>query len=386
MKLTQLGFVLFFLCACSQPTVIPQINLNAAIRNSTFVNPIAIPPREAVFYLTPEQKQDFLAYFNDRRNEDRAPHQRIYDYIERTTYNFHYQAQTNDVRTSLQRMGGNCMSLALVTSALANLVAVPIRYEMVDSTPVFEKRGSTIVRGVHIRSKLYLPAYARDDYRSRGIVIDYFPSQDNRFLGNIDNETFISIYYANIAAELLAENRVEEAYWYAIEAVKIAPYHASNISNLAVVLTRAGLNDQAEELFLYGIALTEDNLVLLKNYKNLLLEQGRPTYEIQKQIDDHRDPSPYPWINLAEDAYERRDFRGAKRYYKKALILAPYLQYAYLGLAKVAFSEGDYDRAIKMLEEAKKRNTSSLNERVYNAKLEQLMKNKQFKLKFVDTK
>ena len=86
------------------------------------------------------------------------------------------------------------MSLAVLTTALANLANVHVQYQLVDTDPVYELSQALAVRGVHIRSHLvdpdWRPSPQQFTLRKPGLLVDYFPSGEERFVQNLDAEKY----------------------------------------------------------------------------------------------------------------------------------------------------------------------------------------------------
>jgi Tfp pilus assembly protein PilF len=331
---------------------------------------------EQLFKLTAQQQSDFLAYFSHPDYQEILPNSRVADYLQHSTFDFSYMPVTLVASESLDLGEGNCMSLAILTTALARAADVKINYQLIDSSPVFEQKDDVIVKGVHVRTKLLRP-YQPNSIPVLGLtgtIVDYFPSGINQFLGNISEAEFISMYYLNIATDFIQEQDYKTSYWFALRALEFAPNYAAGITAMALVYKRVGEQAKAEEIYRFGLEVTEDKLGLLKNYHILLTQQGRSQEadDVQHEIDKYVDLSPYPWINIADGALEMGEYPEAIKYYKKSIELAPYLQYGYLGLAKVYNYQGDLVKAKSMLEKAIGNNTAAEITHLYHEKLTKL--------------
>src|SRR5687768_5613007 len=107
----------------------------------------AIPGPDAVQQLTPEQEQKFLAYFHAPQNSAAKPHQRVANYLFENTLGLQYEGQTYTAALTLTFNKGDCLSLAVLTTALARLAAVNIRYQLVDTNPVFGLTSNLVYKG-----------------------------------------------------------------------------------------------------------------------------------------------------------------------------------------------------------------------------------------------
>ena len=335
--------------------------------------------------LTPQQEEDFFNYFNDPANQNVEQHLRLANYLFNSTTNFRYENKTYTASEALGLGRGNCMSLAVATTALASLANLQIQYQLIDSTPVYQLAGSVANKGVHIRSLIFKPKPGNlaETFSSnskslldstKGIIIDYFPAEDGRFIGNVNYDEYIAVYYRNIAAEALANNDYSTSYWYSLESMKYAPLNSDALNMLAVTYKRAGDLVKAEEIYRYGIANAEDKLTLLKNYHILLSSEGRTTEAqvINRMLITMHDPSPIHWFNVARHSYDINDYRNAILFYSRAIEIAPYLHEAHLGMALSYYQLGQYRNAERSLNQAID-NVNDFNTRdLYESKLNAL--------------
>ena len=334
-----------------------------------------IPTEDEIHRLTPEQESQFLDYMNNPGFTGLKPSMRLYQYLESITSDYEYEGITGDASRVLDFNSGNCMSLAVLTTALADIAGLEIDYQLMDDIPVYEFNSTIINKGVQIRSRIFDPISTEKDvhdlFKQPGVTIDYFPTNRQRFIGNINREEYLAMYYQNLAVEALERQDLNFAYWSALEALKFDPYHSAAVNTLAIANRRAGDLETAEFIYQYGIKHAQDKLSLMKNYAALLAETGRTeeARSIQYQLDTMTDPSPFHWFLLARDSQDKGDYREAIRFYNKALDLAPYLHEAWLGIAQSNYELGRLDRTRNALmsayEEADKVSTRNL----YQAKL-----------------
>lgn len=79
---------------------------------------------------------------------------------------------------------------------------------------------------------------------------------------------------------------------------------------------RHGEPEQAERLYSHDLATVDDRLSLLRNYRALVLSQGREAdaRRLQRELERKDNASPYQWIALASEAEADGDYGGAVRY------------------------------------------------------------------------
>ena len=373
---------LVFMTACSSiESLQNQYSLGmqlTAENTGTFGPRPDLPTVDEIHQLSPEQAKDFLDYMQSPVNANRKPHDRLFNYLEDFTRQFEYEGVTYSAGDTLTHRLGNCMSLAILTTALAQLSGLEIDYQLMDDVPVFEFNGKYVTKGVHIRSKIYDMDYIEKDgvrlFIKPGISIDYFPTNRQRFIGNISNNKYLAMVYNNLAAEAFVSGDDSSAFWLSLEALHHDTDYSPAINMMAVLNRRNGDLDTAEFIYRYGIDHAEDKLSILKNYHILLKSTGRSeeAAQIQAQLDTMEDPNPFHWYQLGQSSFDRGEFRDAIRYYNKALSIVPYLHEAYLGIALSRYELGQYSATRNALksafEEAQKISTRNL----YQSKLRAL--------------
>lgn len=339
------------LAACAH--VAPQVVTVVAVEESAlpefpnvFGDRPMIPTADQVSRLTPAQEQEFLAYFNAPENQAVKPYQRVSRYLFENTLSLQYEETTYTAAETLNFNKGNCMSLAILTTALVRLAGVDIDYQLVDSAPVFGLTGNVVSKQIHVTSLVFQrkdidPTNITFQYPER-VVIDYFVGKRGRFIGNLSADAFTAMYYLNIAGEAIETADYAKAYWYTLEAFKHNRSDAAVWNTMAVVYRRAGQLATAEQIYLHAIEHAEDKLTLLKNYRVLLTSQNRTAEasRLEQRIDNMDDPSPFHWYALARESYVLKDYSAALRYFDKALVIAPYLHEAYLGKAQSYYQLG----------------------------------------------
>lgn len=164
---------------------------------------------------------------------------------------------------AFDRGGGNCVSFALLFTALARSIGVPTQLAIVDPELTSYVRGSTRVNELHMVATLVtggqLLAYDRAG-RLRAAVTR--PLQDHAAL---------AILQSNLGTEQLLAGNLAEAIRRLRAAVTIDPESAIAWVNLGAALSRGGEIDQAAKAYRRAIQLdptlsvARRNLVSMEN-------------------------------------------------------------------------------------------------------------------------
>ncbi|MCJ8319101.1 MAG: tetratricopeptide repeat protein [Colwellia sp.] len=334
---------------------LPALQINHSLFSK---DNLELLPAEALFELSKNQQDEFLRYYHQQLEQDIKPHQALANFLETRLANFTYYGETFIAEKSMRLNRGNCMSLAILTAALAKTVAIEISYREVKTLPVFEKYDNVILSSSHVQAVVYDPTFVPEKnffyFNKPAIVIDYFPVNSNWTNKTVMKKTLLSMYYSNISAQFIVEGNLNAAFANAELAYQYDDT-SSNITNLLAVLhRRKGDLATAEKFYLRTIKQDKNNLNALQNYAILLNSQQR--YEqlelIEHKIDNLYDPNPYVWLEQAYIAKSEHKLKKAKEYFEKVITMAPYVHQAYLGLAQTYYLSGKKNKAIKTLESA----------------------------------
>jgi len=324
-------FVIFQLVACTSiseetPLVDVSIIENAKdslpeLNSSKFGEQQHFRSNDSVIELTTEQKNHFITYYKSSDNRDTPGHQRLYEYLQSFGETFVYGNLTSDAKSTLDQGTGNCMSLAVLTTALAKAVDIEIKYQLVNRIPVFQEYGSVVFNAQHIRSIVYKPrnediadlAGTTITVFRESAIIDYYPSRSNFSHGFVSEDEFYAMYFRNLASEAIGQDNNNRAYWLLKHSLEIEPESHQTINSLAILHRRVGDYRKAEELYKYGIKIASNKIVLLKNYKVLLLFQKRydEAEKISRELENLEDHNPFNWLLAANDAFDEEDFNLA---------------------------------------------------------------------------
>lgn len=344
------------------------------VADGYFGERLLIPESHEFHELSADSEAEFLRYFNDPVRARTPRFRRVANYVASIITDFEYRSDTYNAADTLSSKSGNCLSLAMMTTALAQLAGVEVAYQLMNSDPVFNFHGTTVEKGVHVRALLLNGEKELKQGTSEtvwGIAMDFFPTERDRFVRNMQNGEYEAMYYRNIAVEALRRNDLPTAYWYARESLRYNSESSEALNTLAIVSRRAGHSATAEVIYLYALEHADEKLTLLKNYRVLLVMGGRQqeAEQIDAQLKYMADPSPNNWFQLARSAYEEHDYRRAVDYYQRVLKLAPYLNDARLELAKSYLELGDNDKAMESLLTAIEGAGNLQDRRYYKSKL-----------------
>jgi Tfp pilus assembly protein PilF len=332
-----------------------------------------VPSVSQLIRLNAEQQQSFLGYFNDPIHADLEPHKRLERYIQDLYFDFSYLGDTFDAQTTMQQKSGNCMSLALLTGAFADLAGLDVRYQRVNAEPIYRRYDNVMTLSSHVRTHLLAPFEESDDIfviRPARIIVDYYPRRRDAKGDMIDITQFYSMYYQNLAANAMIEKDFEHAYALIHAALEIAPTDQENINTMAVVMTEMGLVEKALSLYEWASQGEINSLNMLSNYIDLLTREGHTlkAQTLRGQMANAVDDNPYKWLDLAEERIQSGKYQIAQRFLSKAIDNAPYLHEAFFYLAKTFYLQNQIEEAEIALQRASELANLPETQRLYNAK------------------
>lgn len=338
----------------------------------------SLQPDSSIFELTAKQKSDFLAYLDRPIKKDQDKHKLVGEYLAKFVKGFNYHSDTFNASEAASKYEGNCMSLAILTTAFANIAGVEIGYELMHSAPIYQKKGNTIIASQHIRSILYDPNYAPEPgvyyFFEPVIKIDYFPTSGGIVKRRVREPEFVSMYYKNKAAEAIIENRLVNAFWLVEHSLQLVENDAQATNLLALIYDKLGYDEYAEDLYQFGIKHATEKLELYSNYKQYLVRKNRLAEAdiINQEILKIDEPNPFDWLSLGDEAFNSGKLSDANRFYEKVIDIAPYLHQGYFGRGRVAFERGLTKKAKRAFDKANELAHESEEKQMYRAKLEAL--------------
>lgn len=364
------------LAACATPT--PPAN------TSLFEDRLFAPPSERIsvddiFALTPEMKE-FV--------HKRVTHEARFSTTNRALYSALYPkgelridydaSVTRNARQTYEAKSGNCLSLAIMTAALAKELDLTVQYQHVLVDDIWSRQDDLYFASGHVNLVLGKKnrAYHSANDPLDAIVIDFLPQADASMLPThtIEEKTIVAMYMNNRAAESMLAKHVDDAYWWAREAVLQDPSFVTAYNTLGVVYLRHGNAPAAQRVFAYALEREPRNTVAIFNLVQTLKELGQ-TAEADKwnaRLHALQPDQPYHFFNLGRIAMNKGDFKTARALFQKEVDHDPYNHEFQFWLAAACARLGDLQNANKHLKLAMEYSTTRNSRDLYAAKLDRL--------------
>ncbi len=348
-------------------------------RDERFAAPVQRIDADEVFALSAEMKR-FVHSNLMRSPQGKGGPQALIDALNRRDQvRLEYDsAQTRNAAQTFAARKGNCLSLVLMTAAIAKELRLNVTYQLVDTDEVWSRSDNIAFLSTHVNLTLgrraadTLPGYDP----ARLLTVDFLPAQEilGQHRSPLPERTIVAMYLNNRAAESLVHGLVDDAYWWARAATMQAPDFAPAYNTLGVVYLRHGDLAAAEAILDHVLARKAQDKQALSNLAIVLEKLGRSDQAAALRTRLERmDPfPPYCFFFLGQEAMRQGDYQTAKEQFAKEVDRAEYNSefHFWLGLADLKL--GNLAEARHQVTLAMASSTDTANRDLYAAKLERL--------------
>lgn len=357
---------------------VPPAPPQGILHDALFALPSA-PVRAAdVFAVTPEMKA-FIATDIARLAHSRGPRRGLFEALrDKAGLSLEYDsAITRNAAQAFAARKGNCLSLVIMTAAFAKEMGIPVRFQNVFTDETWSRNGNfylsighvnVVLGGTHIE-----PGYGRYDLDA--LVVDFLPPADARRLRSwsIDESTIVAMYMNNRAAETLMEGRVDDAYWWAREAVRQDRRFVAAANTLAIVYRAHGNLAEAQRALEYALAQEPENTSALSNLVAVLKQRGdvAGAQRVAARLARIEPTPPFAYFERGIAAMKAGDYPLARDMFAREVARAAWYPEFRFWLALAYVKLGEMERARANMAIAVE--NSSADERgIYSAKLARL--------------
>lgn len=286
--------------------------------------------------------------------------------------------RTRTASEAFDARAGNCLSLVIMTAAFAKALELPVRYQSMAVDDGWSRNGNLYLTSGHVNLSLGQRLFDRSDLRASGdwLVVDFLP--ENELRGQrpevVDEATIVAMFMNNRAVEALAEGRVDEAYWFAREAVVHKPQFLTAYNTLGVIYQRRGMPREAEPVFAQVLKVEPENRHALANLARLYVEQGRhgEADALQHRLAQVEPQPPYYFFDQGIAAMKEGRYADAKALFTREIRRSAYQHEFHFWLGVANFMLGDNKLAQKHITVALDNSTTPQYHDLYAAKLEWL--------------
>ncbi len=225
-------------------------------------------------------------------------------------------AANGTAREAFHERRANCLSYANLFVALARAVGLRAGYQVVETKPEWDKRGTRLAVAIHVNAVVDLKNQERFE-------VDIDPLSRARIMGTrrISDREAEALHYNNIGMELFLEGDTPDAYRHLARALQIEPRLHMLWANIGAIYRSAGQHVAAEHSYQTALAYDSRSRTAMNNLAVLYQTQGyeRRAQDMLDQIKRHRESNPYYHFQLAEAAEFDGDYELAIDHLKEAI-------------------------------------------------------------------
>jgi len=365
------------LSACSTAPLVPT---GTVFDDSLFSAPSQPVDRSQVFALSDAMKRYLeVDLATEVRNKgERAALAEALSRRERLRLEYD-TATTRTASQAFDARAGNCLSLVIMTSALARHLGMPVQYHSVFVDETWGRAGNLLVSSGHVNLTLNNRLGGGSNVRFdavAAVTIDFDPPlpgqrQHSRV---ISESTVMAMFMNNRSAESLAAGQVDDAYWWSRAAIEAEPTFLTAYNTLAVVYLRRGALMQAERVLAQLLALEPANAEWQYPQDQLiaLRRQNAEAQAAQQRLASIEPAPPFHYFHRGLEALRQRDYAQAKSLFQKEVSRSAYYHEFHFGLAMALLGLGEFDEARHQLALAKASSTRAADRELYAGKLERM--------------
>lgn len=347
--------------------------------DAAFGVPAHRPDVAAVFALSPAMKlylEVDIAHLIRQQGAQRALADALHT---KAQLRLEYDAElTRNAAEAFDARAGNCLSLVVMTAALAKHLELPIAYQALRGHESWSRSGDLSFVNGHVNitvAKRLIDRVAAYDADTQ-LRIDFggLPAGRGQALTVIGEATIVSMFMNNRAAEYLVRGLIDDAYAHAREAVRQDPGYAGAYNTLGVIYQRRGLAAAAERAYAVALARDDKHKPALQNIARLLERQGRAAEAapfLERLALLERDP-PFAFFDRGVAAAKAGDFRSARELILREMRRDPDYHEFHFWLAVADYGLGDLQGAKTHLATAMKNSVTAREQAIYASKLRSL--------------
>lgn len=293
--------------------------------------------------------------------------------------NLAYDAEsTRNAAETFDARAGNCLSLAILTGALARELGLEVRYQAITLDDSWGREGNLLMSVGHVNVSV-----GRDVGMARSAAfspdwwtVDFLPEPQRRNQRTvpIEEARVVAMYLNNKAAEALAGGHTSEAYAWVRAAITADPAYDDAYNTLGVVYQRHGLPLAAERALRHTLARAPEHPHALGNLIPVLRQLGRPDEAdaTSVRLAALRTRTPFAAFDRGRQAMAQGDYRLAKAQFERALGGSLGYHEFHFWLALAHLNLGETEPAITHLRQAEENSSTGRQRALYAAKLERL--------------
>jgi len=367
--------VCLLLAGCAQAPVLPPVA--ELFRDELFAAPSERVDASEIFALS-EPMTRYLQDVMEAGRRVSGVREALVDSVTQGRLKLQFDStMTRTASQAFEARTGNCLSLTILAAAFAKALNLNVYYNVADGD-LWSRASDLYFLNAHVNVSLAPRLWdARSRFDSNALMtIDFLPGQEIAGLRTreVSERTIVAMFMNNRAAEALVGGRLNDAYWWAQEAVRQDPTFMAAYNTLGVVYLRRGETAMAERIFRRVREREPDNTRALANLALALGRLGREAEAaaVEGQLARIERHAPFYFFQRGLAAMEAGDYPAARALFQKELDRVPdYHEFHFwLGLAELQL--GNVPGARAQVAAALENSTTRHDHDLYAAKLQRL--------------
>jgi Flp pilus assembly protein TadD len=366
-------------CASNEPAAEPVRPPAGMFEDAAFGAAAHVPDARAIFALSPAMKNYLERDIASLIRAEGAQRALVNALHTKAQLRLEYDAElTRNAAEAFDARAGNCLSLVVMTAAMAKHLQLPIAYQALVGHESWSRSGDlSFVNGhvnITVAKRLVDRLTGYDPDTQLRIDFGAIPVGRGQALRLVSEATIASMFMNNRAAEYLVRGTIDEAYAHAREAVVQDPGYAGAYNTLGVIYQRRGLAAAAERAYRHALSVDADHKSALQNISRLLDKLGRApeAQPFQARLAQLEREPPFLHFDLGVAAAKAGDFRSARDQLLLEMKRDPDYHEFHFWLAVSLYGLGDMDQARRHLTAAMKNSTTRREQAIYASKLRSL--------------
>lgn len=285
---------------------------------------------------------------------------------------------TRNAAETFDARAGNCLSLVLMTAALAKQLSLPLTYQALVGNEMWGRSGdlSLAIGHVNIIVAKRLVDRVQGLPEDTQLLLSFGAPLVGRgaLMRPVSEDTIVSMYLNNRAVEWLSRGQMDDAYAYAKQAILKDRRFAAAYNTLGVIYQRKDLKPRAEQAFGAALELEPTSRPALANQANLLASQQRhvEAAALRGRLSRVETEPPFMHFDIGRAAVMAGDYRQGRDHLLRELDRDPDYHEFHFWLAQALAGLGDSKGAREHLLLARNNSTTRHDHALYAAKLERL--------------
>ncbi len=287
-------------------------------------------------------------------------------------------ALTRNAAQAFEARSGNCLSLLIMTAALARELQVPVQFNQVEVDASWSRSADLYFWSGHVNLNLGNRRSAVRSWQPSEQIttIDFLPPEALRGqrVQRLSEATIIAMFMNNRAAEALVDSNPNDAYWWVRESLRQDPAFVAAYNTLGVVYLRRGLLPQAEAALRRAYEAEPANTRVIANLAQTLtrLGQAPQAHQLELRLAELEPVAPFHSMTLGLAALQRGDALAARALFERELAHAAFNPDLHFWLAVTSARLDDLPAARRHLALAVSNSQSHGQRAIYAAKLDRL--------------